>query len=108
MDDFICQLNHVKMIDPIRIGSPIIFGILKCFKLGIDLCSVGSSISDGAEIDAEFETFQYTKDDWATDTYWVDHFNMIQLANEIIHDVDSLKPTDEGSLRNLGEACFFR
>ncbi len=68
----------------------------------------GSSISDGAEIDAEFETFQYTKDDWATDTYWGDHFNMIQLANEIIHDVDSLKPTDEGSLRNLGEACFFR
>jgi hypothetical protein len=68
----------------------------------------GSSVSDGAEINSEFETFQYTKDDWATDTYWGDHFNMIQLANEIIHDADSLKPTDAGSLRNLGEACFFR
>src|SRR5580704_15020139 len=56
----------------------------------------GSSVSDGAEINAEFETFQYTKDDWATDTYWGDHFNMIQLANEIIHDADSLKPTDAG------------
>ncbi|MBS1933178.1 MAG: RagB/SusD family nutrient uptake outer membrane protein, partial [Bacteroidetes bacterium] len=66
----------------------------------------GSSVSDGAEINAEFETFQYTKNDWATNTYWGDHFNMIQLANEIIHDADSLKPTDEGSLRNVGEACF--
>ncbi|MEI9806520.1 MAG: hypothetical protein WDO16_00850 [Bacteroidota bacterium] len=26
----------------------------------------GSSATDGAEINAEFETFQYTKDDWAT------------------------------------------
>jgi len=68
----------------------------------------GSSVSDGAEINAEFETFKYTKDDWATDAYWGDHFNMIQLANEIIHDADSVKPKDEGSLRNLGEACFFR
>jgi hypothetical protein len=68
----------------------------------------GSSVSDGAEINAEFETFQYTKNDWATNTYWGDHFNMIQLANEILHDADSLKPKDEGSLRNVGEACFFR
>jgi len=68
----------------------------------------GSSISDGAEINAEFETFQYTKNDWATNAYWGDHFNMIQLANEILHDADSLKPTDEGSKRNIGEACFFR
>ncbi len=68
----------------------------------------GSSVSDGAEINAEFETFQYTKNDWATNTYWGDHFSMIQLANEIIHDQDSLKLQDEGTLRNVGEACFFR
>jgi hypothetical protein len=68
----------------------------------------GSSVSDGAEINAEFETFQYTKNDWATNTYWGDHFAMIQLANEILHDADSLKPKDPGSLRNVGEACFFR
>ena len=68
----------------------------------------GSSVSDGAEINAEFETFQYTKNDWATNAYWGDHFNMIQNANEILHDADSLKPTDAGSLRNVGEACFFR
>jgi starch-binding outer membrane protein, SusD/RagB family len=68
----------------------------------------GSSLTDGAEINTEFETFQYTKDDWATDTYWNDHFYMIGLTNKILHDADSLKVTDEASLRNVGEACFFR
>jgi hypothetical protein len=68
----------------------------------------GSSLTDGAEINTEFETFQYTKDDWATDTYWNDHFYMIGLTNKILHDADSLKLTDEASLRNVGEARFFR
>ena len=68
----------------------------------------GSSQTDGAEINTEFETFQYTKDDWATDTYWNDHFYMIGLTNKILHDADSLKVTDEASLRNVGEARFFR
>ncbi len=69
----------------------------------------GSSTTDGAEINAEFETFQYTKDDWATDTYWNDHYTMINLANkEIFYGRDSLKVTDEPSLRDLGEAHFFR
>ena len=68
----------------------------------------GSSLTDGAEINTEFETFQYTKDDWATDTYWNDHFYMIGLTNKILHDADSLKVTDEASLRNVGEARFFR
>src|SRR3954463_6736820 len=68
----------------------------------------GSSTTDGAEINAEFETFQYTKDDWETNTYWNDHYNMINLANRELHDADSLKVTDEASLRNIGEACFFR
>src|SRR5947209_10473583 len=68
----------------------------------------GSSTSDGAEIDAEFETFKYTKDDWATNTYWDDHFSMINLSNKILYTADSLKVTDAASLRNIGEACFFR
>ena len=68
----------------------------------------GSSQTDGAEINAEFETFQYTKDDWATNTYYNDHYYMINLANRELHDADSLKLTDEASLRNVGEACFFR
>jgi hypothetical protein len=68
----------------------------------------GSSTTDGAEINAEFETFQYTKDDWATDTYWNDHYSMINLANKELYSADSLHVTDEASLRNVGEAHFFR
>jgi starch-binding outer membrane protein, SusD/RagB family len=68
----------------------------------------GSSTTDGAEINSEFETFLYTKDDWATDTYWNDHYAMINQANQELFIADSLKVTDEASLRNIGEACFFR
>src|SRR5437762_9520381 len=68
----------------------------------------GSSTTDGAEINTEFETFQYTKDDWATNTYWDDHFYMINKANQLLFYADSLKPTDAASLRNIGEAHFFR
>ncbi len=68
----------------------------------------GSSSTDGAEINSEFETFQYTKDDWATDTYWNDHFSMVNDANHELFFADSLKPTDDASLRNIGEAHFFR
>ncbi len=68
----------------------------------------GSSQTDGAEINAEFETFQYTKNDWATNTYWNDHFAMINLANKALYFADSLKVTDDASLRNIGEAHFFR
>src|SRR5882724_8806866 len=68
----------------------------------------GSSQTDGAEIDAEFEHFNYTKDDWATNTYWNDHFYMINLCNKELFTADSLKLTDAASQVNIGEACFFR
>jgi hypothetical protein len=68
----------------------------------------GSSTTDGAEINTEFETFQYTKDDWATDTYWNDHYYMINLANQELNIAEVLKATDEASQRNVGEALFFR
>ncbi len=68
----------------------------------------GSSSTDGAEINTEFETFQYTKDDWATNTYWNDHYYLINKANQLLFTADSLKLTDPGSMRNIGEAHFFR
>ena len=68
----------------------------------------GSDANDGAEINAEFETYQYSKDDWAPNTYWNDHYTMINLANEAINAADSLKVSDPASIRNVGEACFFR
>ncbi|HEY4108880.1 RagB/SusD family nutrient uptake outer membrane protein, partial [Puia sp.] len=73
-----------------------------------DDAAKGSDANDGKEVIAEFETFQYTKDDWATDTYWNDHFTMINLANAEIHYGDSLKSNDPAVLRQLGEAHFFR
>ena len=68
----------------------------------------GSSTTDGAEINAQFETFQYTKDDWATNTYWNDHYYMINKVNQLLFTADSLKLTDPSSVRNIGEAYFFR
>ncbi|MDB5275255.1 MAG: rane protein [Ferruginibacter sp.] len=68
----------------------------------------GSSTTDGKEINTEFETFQYSKDDWAPNTYWNDRYYMINLANKELYYADSLKVTDPASLRNIGEARFFR
>jgi hypothetical protein len=68
----------------------------------------GSSTTDGAEINAEFETFQYTKDDWATDTYWSDHYYLIGQANQLLYTADSLKLTGDLVNRHLGEAYFMR
>lgn len=68
----------------------------------------GSEESDGREIIAEFETFQYTKDDWATNSYWNDHFYMINRCNSIIKTAELAGLTDELSKRNVGEAKFLR
>jgi hypothetical protein len=68
----------------------------------------GSSATDGAEINTEFETFQYSKDDWAPNTYWNDRYYMINQANKLLFFADSLHLTDPASLRNVGEAYFFR
>jgi starch-binding outer membrane protein, SusD/RagB family len=68
----------------------------------------GSNQTDGAEINAEFDTYNYAKDDWAPNTYWNDHYYMINLANTALFDADSLKATDPKSVRNIGEAYFFR
>jgi hypothetical protein len=68
----------------------------------------GSDINDGKEVVSEFDTYQYSKDDWAPNTYWNDHYAMINDANNALHTADSTKATDPASLRNIGEACFFR
>ena len=66
----------------------------------------GSNQTDGAEINTSFETFQYAKSGWAPETYWNDHYTMINLANTTLDGASAY--TDEASLRNIGEACFFR
>ncbi|MEI9957718.1 MAG: RagB/SusD family nutrient uptake outer membrane protein [Ferruginibacter sp.] len=68
----------------------------------------GSSATDGAEVNTEYETFQYSKDDWAPNTYWNDHYSMISAANKELYFADSLHATDAASQKNVGEAHFFR
>lgn len=73
-----------------------------------DDATKGSSATDGAEIVAEFDIFQYTKDDWATNEYWNNHFLLINQANNILQTAELAGFTDELSKRNVGEAKFFR
>lgn len=68
----------------------------------------GSDASDGAEIIAEFDTYNYSKDNWAPNEYWNNHYSMITLTNNALAEAQSANVTDEASLRNIGEACFFR
>lgn len=68
----------------------------------------GSDINDGKEVVAEYDTYQYSKDDWAPNTYWNDHYYMINSANTALDYADSMKVSDEASKRNIGEALFFR
>src|SRR5689334_23477973 len=58
----------------------------------------GSDASDGNEVVSEFDTYQYSKDDWAPNTYWNDHYYMINLANNALHTADSTHATDPASL----------
>ena len=68
----------------------------------------GSSLTDGAEVTAAFDLFNYAKSGWPIETYWNDHYYMINLANKAMHTADSLQVQDDASLRNIGEARFFR
>jgi len=68
----------------------------------------GSDPSDGAEWVAPFDRYNYVKDLWASNTYWDDHYTLINLANTAIQTADSLKLTDAASLSNIAEARFFR
>ncbi|MDO9374287.1 MAG: RagB/SusD family nutrient uptake outer membrane protein, partial [Ferruginibacter sp.] len=73
-----------------------------------DDAAKGSDANDGKEVVTEFDTYQYTKDDWAPNTYWNDHYAMINAANVALQIADSLQVSDPASLRNVGEALFFR
>jgi starch-binding outer membrane protein, SusD/RagB family len=68
----------------------------------------GSTVTDGADAEAMYDNFQYAKDFWMLEPYWNDHFAFINLSNNVIHIVDSLKLTDAPSLVNKAEARFFR
>ena len=68
----------------------------------------GSTPKDGSDSEDFYDNFHYTNDHWLMTAYWDDHYAFISLANNIIHDVDSLHPTDQPSLINKAEAQFMR
>src|SRR5580765_6113298 len=69
----------------------------------------GSNQTDGAEVNTEFDQFVgYTKNDWALNSYWNDHYAVITAANNALATAKELNVSDPASLRNIGEACFFR
>src|SRR6185369_11179384 len=68
----------------------------------------GSTATDGADSEDFYDNFHYTKDHWLMTAYWDDHYAFIGLANNIIHDVDSLHLTDAPSLVNKAEAQLMR
>lgn len=68
----------------------------------------GSDQADGAEWVTVMDNFNYAKDFWATNTYWDDHYVLINQANTALQTADSLKLADASSLTNIAEARFFR
>ncbi len=68
----------------------------------------GSTGSDQAQWTGIFDNYAYSKDESATNAFWGDHYNVINKANDLLYTADSLKLTDAASLKNIGEAYFFR
>lgn len=68
----------------------------------------GSSADDGADWGVIFDEFKYVKDHWSSNTYYEQHYVLINLANTAIFTADSLNLTDPASLTNVAEAKFFR
>ncbi|GAB3953043.1 RagB/SusD family nutrient uptake outer membrane protein [Spirosoma harenae] len=68
----------------------------------------GSSLSDGKDYGSIADDFQYTKDHWATNNYWADHYTLINQANTALQVAKEQDLTDDATKVNLAEARFFR
>jgi hypothetical protein len=68
----------------------------------------GSSADDGADWGVIYDQFQYVKDHWSSNTYYDQHYVLINQANTAIFTADSLNLTDPATLTNVAEAKFFR
>ena len=68
----------------------------------------GSTSGDIGELTDAMDNYQYTKDHWLLNGYWDGHFNFIYACNDILHEIDSLKLTDPGSIINEAETRFMR
>lgn len=68
----------------------------------------GSSVTDGVQQENIYDKFQYVKDEWLMNTYWSDHYALVNAANAVIADIDSVGATDDATQINLAEAKFMR
>ena len=68
----------------------------------------GSSVTDGVQQENIYDKFQYVKDEWLMNTYWSDHYALVNAANAVIADIDSVGATDDATQVNLAEAKFMR
>ena len=68
----------------------------------------GSSDADGADWADIYDNFNYVKDHWSTNTYWDQHYVLINSANTALQFADSLQLNDPASQINVAEARFFR
>lgn len=68
----------------------------------------GSDAGDGSDMAAMFDNFEYVTNNGTIKAYWGENYKIIYQANSAIETVVSGKLDDEGSMRNKGEALFFR
>lgn len=68
----------------------------------------GSTVADGAVHGRMYDDFEYDKTNSGLSQYWSHHYELINAANKIIHEIDSLGLTDPATLVNKAEAKFLR
>lgn len=68
----------------------------------------GSDLTDGSDWVAAYDNFDYDKDHWCTNTYWDDHYAIINRANTVLQIADSLELNDPSSEVFRAEARFMR
>ncbi|NGM71927.1 RagB/SusD family nutrient uptake outer membrane protein [Sphingobacterium sp. SGL-16] len=73
-----------------------------------DDASLGSNSGDNAAAGPIFDEFNYPLDYWLVNNYWTGHYNLINLANNVLATADSIDNPTEGTLANIGEVKFLR
>lgn len=73
-----------------------------------DEAEKGSDQTDGADYTAPYDNYQYIKNHFSINSYWSDHYDLINRANTAIQTADSLKLNDAAGIINVAEARFFR
>ena len=68
----------------------------------------GSSAGDGADVAAMYDDFEYTASNGTMGAYWTQNYKIIFQCNEVLDDIEKEGKTDTETMRNKGEALFFR